>query len=365
VAREYLTGWVEARALKEATAAAIAGFVNEDIICRYGVPRELIVDGGPENKGELKKLAEEMGMFRCQVMPYHPESNGVVERGHKAIADALSKLTEGSREAEWHWREHLPAVLWADRTTAKRTTGYAPYRLMFGSDCVLPIETTSPTWNVAHWKDIEDTESLLAMRARQLERRTEDIEEAKRGIEESRAEDKRRHDAKLDRPHPINVGDWVLLHETRYETSHNTKLKNKWKGPYIVIEQLPNRNAYRLTELDGTPLREDVQAGSRLKYFYRRKDHPALSLPAGNEGIPPTAWNESAEEETYEVKDIVGERTIGGQLQYLVEWAGYDKRTWEPISNLDGCLDTVEAYRKRKKRRKEKEDKRMRGREKD
>ena len=98
---------------------------------------------------------------------------------------------------------------------------------MFGSDCVLPIETTSPTWNVAHWKDIEDTESLLAMRARQLERRTEDIEEAKRGIEESRAEDKRRQDAKLDRPYPINVGDWVLLHETRYETSHNTKLKNK------------------------------------------------------------------------------------------------------------------------------------------
>ena len=49
----------------------------------------------------------------------------------------------------------------------------------------------------------------------------------------------------------------------------------------------------------------------------------------------------------------------------MVEWAGYDKRTWEPISNLDGCLDTVEAYKKRKKRRKEKEDKRMRGREKD
>ena len=77
------------------------------------------------------------------------------------------------------------------------------------------------------------------------------------------------------------------------------------------------------------------------------------------------AWNELAEEETYEVKDIVGKRTGRGQFQYLVEWEGYDKRTWEPISNLDGCLDTVEAYRKRKKRRKEKENKRMKRREKD
>jgi hypothetical protein len=140
VAREYLTGWVEARALKELTTENVATFVLEDIICRFGVPRELMVDGGSENKGELIRLADVMGIYRCQVMPYHPESNRLIERGHKQITDALSKLTECSDQPEWRWKEHLPAVLWADRTTAKRTTGYTPYRLMFGTDCVLPVE---------------------------------------------------------------------------------------------------------------------------------------------------------------------------------------------------------------------------------
>ena len=45
-ATDYLTKWVEARALKKANAANVAKFLWEDIICRYGSPKELLSDRG-------------------------------------------------------------------------------------------------------------------------------------------------------------------------------------------------------------------------------------------------------------------------------------------------------------------------------
>jgi hypothetical protein len=222
-----------------------------------------------------------------------------------------------------------------------------------------------PTWNIANWKDVDTTESLLAMRAKQLERQSEDISVARRNIEEARAEDKRRHDAKIDRPEPIRVGDWVLLHDTKLDTSHSAKLKGRWRGPYIVTDHYPDRNAYRLAELDGSSLKEAVQAGSRLKYFYRREDHPILKRIAvtPDEACTPSPSPPSIDEFgenaiEYEVRDIVGERTLHGQKQYLVEWVGYPEKTWEPIENLDGCQETIDAYKKRSKRKAEKEKRR-------
>ncbi|CAG8805688.1 24777_t:CDS:2 [Gigaspora margarita] len=39
IATEYLTKWLEAHALSEATASAVATFLIEDIICQHGIPR--------------------------------------------------------------------------------------------------------------------------------------------------------------------------------------------------------------------------------------------------------------------------------------------------------------------------------------
>jgi hypothetical protein len=53
-------------------------------------------------------------MYRLQIVPYHPESNGVVECGHQPIVVALSKLTEYSGDPSKRWIEYLLSVLWAD-----------------------------------------------------------------------------------------------------------------------------------------------------------------------------------------------------------------------------------------------------------
>ena len=55
-ARDDLSVWVEGCALKENTAQNVAKFLYEDVICRHGCPRRIIIDGGSENKCVARTL---------------------------------------------------------------------------------------------------------------------------------------------------------------------------------------------------------------------------------------------------------------------------------------------------------------------
>ena len=176
VAREDLSGWVEARALTSAISEAVARFSYEDAICRHGCFGTLVVDGRPENKDLVTFLSARYNIKRLVVSAYHPQANGIVERGHRLIVDGLAKLIEGGLVS---WLSNLHTVLWADRTGIRTPTGMTPFRLMYRHDAVLPIELDVPTWQILDWNSVKTTADLLAMQARQLQRRNEDLEEAK------------------------------------------------------------------------------------------------------------------------------------------------------------------------------------------
>ena len=44
---DYVTKWVEAKALTKATEQVVSEFLFEDIFIRFGIPREIVTDGGP------------------------------------------------------------------------------------------------------------------------------------------------------------------------------------------------------------------------------------------------------------------------------------------------------------------------------
>jgi len=48
VAVEYFTKWVEAKPLINITSEAVRKFFWQNIICRFGVPKELTVDNGKQ-----------------------------------------------------------------------------------------------------------------------------------------------------------------------------------------------------------------------------------------------------------------------------------------------------------------------------
>ena len=157
-----MTGWPEARAFANIKSETIAKFINEEIITRYGCVEKIVVDGGSENKQAVEELCAKMNIKRHVITPYHLQANGMIKRGHKTLVDALAILYE---EKPQEWPEHLHSVLWADRVTIRQSTGYSPYQLMYGQQCVLPIELGAWTWAALQWDKVRTTPELLAIRA--------------------------------------------------------------------------------------------------------------------------------------------------------------------------------------------------------
>ena len=63
---------MEARPLTSATSLNVAKFIYNDIFTRYRVIKRLVIDGGPENKDIVEKLAEDFRVKRVQISAYHP-----------------------------------------------------------------------------------------------------------------------------------------------------------------------------------------------------------------------------------------------------------------------------------------------------
>ena len=146
-----------------------------------------------------------------------------------------------------------------------------PAELIFGQKPIMPVEQSIVSWLALPWQEELSREELLAIRIRQLERRTEDIEVAKARLKNARLKNKENFDRRHRlRPRKIMEGDWVLVYDSSLDNQHSAarKFAKRWFGPYVV-KKVEDNATYRLAELDGAPLAIPI-AGKRIKVFKRR-----------------------------------------------------------------------------------------------
>ena len=62
-------------------------------------------------------------------MPYHPLTNGLVERSPQTIVCMIRKLGEDKKA---DWPSHLAEIVHAYNATQSAVTGYSLHYLMFG-----------------------------------------------------------------------------------------------------------------------------------------------------------------------------------------------------------------------------------------
>ncbi len=121
-------------ATQDQTALTI--LVEEVVLCRHGVPAQLLSDRG---KAFLSQLMEEvckvLGVKKVNTTAYHPQMDGLVELFNRTLTSMLSKRVERNGS---DWDLHLPDVLFAYRASIQESTKESPYFLLHGRDPRLP-----------------------------------------------------------------------------------------------------------------------------------------------------------------------------------------------------------------------------------
>nr|CAH67397.1 H0115B09.9 [Oryza sativa] len=256
VAIEYFSRWIEAEAVARITSASVQKFVWKNIICRFGIPKEIVCDNGKQfESGKFKDMCKGLNLQINFASVGHPQTNGAVERANGKIVEAIKKRLEGSTKGKWP--EDLLSVLWALRTTVVRSTGMTPFRLVYGDEAMTPSEVGANSPRVVFdQKDEEGREITLEMLD---EIRVEALEKMAQSTEGTKS-----YYNKKVKIRQIEEGDLVLkktLNEVAVE-----KLESKWEGPFIVKRKLET-GAYKLAHLDGEELKHTWNAIS-LKKFY-------------------------------------------------------------------------------------------------
>ncbi|KAL5477203.1 hypothetical protein EMCRGX_G023959 [Ephydatia muelleri] len=117
-------------------ASSIAQVVVKEIICRFGIPDTIHTDQGRNfESGLIRDICQLLCVKKTRTTPYHPESDGLVERFNRTLIDMLSMAVSDN---ERDWDLQLSTLLLAYRTSRHETTGTTPFFLMFGRDPQLP-----------------------------------------------------------------------------------------------------------------------------------------------------------------------------------------------------------------------------------
>src|SRR5450830_455678 len=130
------TRWLEAVPLKTMTAESCVGAFVATWVARFGVPTSVTSDQGRQFTSSLwANLSKQLGIQHVNTTAYHPQSNGMVERTHLQLKNALRARLAGAA-----WPEHLPWVLLGLRAAPKEDSAVSSAELVYGCPVALPAQ---------------------------------------------------------------------------------------------------------------------------------------------------------------------------------------------------------------------------------
>jgi hypothetical protein len=160
---EYFSKWIEAKPLATITSATVHKFFWQNIVCRFGVPKVITMDNETQFDAKtFKDFCDRIGTKIHFASVRHPESNGLVERANGIIMTGIMKLIFNHPRGKWP--DELIKVVWSHSTTVSRSTGFTPFKLLFGDEAITPeeaktgsIRTTALTEDEADYQTTKDT----------------------------------------------------------------------------------------------------------------------------------------------------------------------------------------------------------------
>lgn len=253
---DYGTAWACAIPLKKQSAKAAIEMVKS-IILQFGLPEEITTDNGTEfDSYEFINFLKANLIQHNQTSPYHPRSNGLVERFHQTLISSVRKLV--SPNSQNTWDEILEQALFGYRVSKNSTLGKSPYFLVHGIEPRLPH---NPRF-FGPVPPISSQEAELLYRKRNIDSKKLNI--ARQEAIKSANEKAERRAAQSENTYVeqnFKEGDLVLR---RFE-DRLTKLHPRWDGPFVIQDIHPNGSCVLMTS-GGHSLRLPTNQ-DRLKHY--------------------------------------------------------------------------------------------------
>ncbi len=131
VAIDHYSKWCEAKAVADHGAKTTARFLEDDIICRYGIPKFILIDNGREWATEFDVMCRDYAIQHQHTAPQWPQCNGMVERMIKTIKHGITVLATTPANTDC-WDEQLAKVLFGYRCGIQASTRFSPFMILTG-----------------------------------------------------------------------------------------------------------------------------------------------------------------------------------------------------------------------------------------
>jgi hypothetical protein len=252
----------------------------------------------------FKEVCRLLDIDKDRTTPYHPQSDGFVERMNRTIEAMISMfVSPGQRD----WDEYLPYIMMAYRSAVQDTTGYSPNLMMLGREVELPIDLVlgtppgeeSSSTRIEYVKDMNEKMEMAHQVAREKIKMRSDKQ-------------KKYYDLKVH-GHRYDRGQFVWLHNPARKIGISPKLVRSWEGPYVVVKRMSDVT-YRV--------QLNPRAKMKVVHFDRLKPY---------KGSDKKSWLPL---ESIEVEDMV-ETDGGPSVDGTVEGTNQD--------GVDGAIDLDET----------------------
>lgn len=225
---DYATRFPEAFPLRSITTLKVISALVQ-LFSRVGIPEEILTDQGTNFTSKLmSQLNQQLGIKAIRTSPYHPQTDGLVERFNQTLKNMLRKFVADTGR---DWDRWLPFLLFAYREVPQTSTGFLPFELIYGWQVQGPLDLLRKNWEapIPTGTETSIVQYILQMRDR-LERYRE---EAAENLREAQLAQKRWYD-EYAHHREYQPGQKVLL----LLPSSANKLLAKWQGPYTISRKM-------------------------------------------------------------------------------------------------------------------------------
>ena len=255
---DVATRFVHGVPLRAVSAKAVVRSLK-DFFTMFGVPTRVQTDGASYFTGQVfTSFLHELGVTHSVSSPYHPESQGALERSHRSIKASLTKL---GLDSESSWDDNLPYALFALRDTPNASHGFTPFELVFGHAVRGPLCVLRDKLLEKEPTDLSALDLVEEMRQRLLKC----WNVAADNLEATREKTKQRYDLKA-RYREFRPGQKVLV----FLPLQGHPLSAKFSGPYQVLKKISDttyvvatpdrRRAQRLCHVNSMKKYEEEEA---------------------------------------------------------------------------------------------------------